>query len=120
MKPASAPPLVLRREEIPRYGVVDRAYSVWIFGQRVGEVGRDDVEPGESGAARHLWHAWIDEIPGSDWDALAADEAVGTRAMTRREAVGELLWALAETLEWVGLDEAKIARELARRQTEEA
>ena len=101
--------LTVRREPIDdaRYVVLDRLYSVWLGDVRIGEVGRDDVDPVEPGSPRHLWHAWLDPFPCED-DGFGLggwDEAVGSRALTRWEAVAELVVEFNRLTESLGLVE---------------
>lgn len=103
--------LTLQREDVARYSVADRVYSVLLDGRRVGEVVRDDVEPSEPGAYRHVWHAWIDPLPGLEEEWSGWDEAVGARTMTRWEAVDELLFELLDLCARLGLAEVDGVRE---------
>lgn len=79
--------ITLRRVDIARHSAADRVYEVLYAGVRIGEVVRDDVEPDEG--PRHLWHAYIDEFPGTDWGGW--DEAVGDCHICRGDAVTDLL-----------------------------
>lgn len=86
-------PVILRRPKEDRewWGCVVSAWDVFdrVTDRLIGAVVLDDVEPDEIGAARHLWHAYLE----------GDREACGTRSMTRAEAVDDLLaedaWARA-------------------------
>ena len=73
------PKIVLRRAALS--GCVVSAYDVLVDGVLIGQVVRDEIEPSEPGAARHLWHAYLD----------GDDEACGSRCFLRRDAVDELM-----------------------------
>lgn len=94
------------------YAVIS-CYAVELDGIPAGEVGQDDIEPYEAGAARHLWHAWMYPLPWEDADA-DGEEAVGARCLTRFEAVDELLFELAFELDRKGLAEGERIRAALR------
>lgn len=83
-------------ERAARYGVVVSEWDVFERGRKgrlIGTLARDDIDPFDEGAARHLWHAWLagdeEAIPGrfmSRADAL--DALVREDAWERREREG--------------------------------